>query len=165
MFVCLFVFSHCCDDSEKLADLCARWRWFPSLAPRALLAMLFPSSLGNALFPPAATLLKDRQTLPQSASRCNATLMYLYCCNVFWPKTVGKVRFSEETKSINFCVVTFVLAFCSMGQTVSSVKVGQDQRSLKYKGVGVKPTSFHLPSFPFSFSDTQKQRCQETLVS
>lgn len=75
--------------------------------------------------------------------------MYLYLNNVFWPKAVGKVRFSEETKSINVCVVTFVLAFCSMGQTVSSVKVGQDQRSLKYKGVGVKPTSFHLPFFLF----------------
>lgn len=159
MFVCSF-FSRCCDDSEKLADLCVRSRRFPSSAPWALPAMLFPSSLGNALFPPA-----KGQTVPQSASRCNATPMYLYFCNVFWPKTVGKVRFSEETKSINFCVVTFVLAFYSMGQTVSSVKVGQDQRSLKYKGVGVKPTSFHLPSFPFSFSDTQKQRCQETLVS
>lgn len=37
-----------------------RSRWFLSSAPRALLAMLFPSSLGNALFPPAATLLKDK---------------------------------------------------------------------------------------------------------
>lgn len=139
-----------------------RSRWFPSSAPRALPAMLFLSSLGNALFPPAATLLKDR-LYPKVLLAVNATLMYLYFCNVFWPKTVGKVRFSEETKSINFCVVTFVLAFCSMGQTIlcqggSGPKVSEIQ-----KGWG--KTSFHPPSFPFSFSDTQKQRCQETLVS
>lgn len=132
-----------------------RLRWFPSSAPRALPAMLFPSSLGNALFPPAATLLKDK-LYPKVLLAVNATLMYLYFCNVFWPKTVGKVRFSEETKSINFCVVTFVLAFCSMGQTVSSVKVGQDQRSLKYKRGWGKTHQLSPTFFSFFFSRTHR---------
>lgn len=34
--------------------------WFPSSVPRALPAMLFPSSLGNALFPLTAALLKEK---------------------------------------------------------------------------------------------------------
>lgn len=145
MFVCLFSLIVVI-ILEELADLCV-FALVPELgAPGNAL----PVILGKRSFSSCSHLAKG-QTLPQSASRCNATLMYLYFCNVFWPKTVGKVRFLEETKSINFCVVTFVLAFCSMGQTVSSVKVGQDQRSLKYKGVGVKPTSFHPPSFSFFF--------------
>lgn len=145
------------------SQICA-FALVPELGAAGAPGDALPVILGKRSFSSCCHLAKG-QTLPQSASCCNATLMYLYFRNVFRPKTVGKVWFSEETKSINFCVVTFVLAFCSMGQTVSSVKVGQDQRSLKYKGVGVKPTSFYPPSFPFFFSDTQKQRCQETLVS
>lgn len=143
------------------SQICA-FALVPQLGATGAPGDALPVILGKRSFSSCCHLAKG-QTLPQSASRCNATLMYLYFCNVFWPKTVGKVRFSEETKSINFCVVTFVLAFCSMGQTIlcqggSGPKVSEIQ-----KGWG--KTSFHPPSFPFSFSDTQKQRCQETLVS
>lgn len=89
--------------------------------------------------------------------------MYLYFYKVFLAQDGGKGQFSEETKSINFCVVIFILVFCSMGQTVSSVKVGQDRGSLMYKGAGAKPAGFHPPSFPFPLRDTQKQQRQEAL--
>lgn len=55
--------------------------------------------------------------------------MYLYFYNVSWPETAGRVGSRMRQGALNFRVVIFILAFCSMGQTVSSVDVGQDGRS------------------------------------
>lgn len=113
------------------SQICA-FALVPQLGAAGAPGDALPVILGKRSFSSCCHLAKG-QTLPQSASRCNATLMYLYFCNVFWPRMVGKVRFSEETKSINFCVVTFVLAFCSMGQTIlcqggSGPKVSEIQK-------------------------------------
>lgn len=130
-------------------------RWFPSSAPWALPAMLFPSSLGNALFPLAATSLKEKVypkvLIALTPHRCIYTFI-TFAGPTQWERSVLG---GDEARKLLCC--NFYSCFLFNGTNCILCKGGQDRRSLIYKGAGAKLADFHLPSFLFSLSDTQKQ--------